>query len=197
MFPDCFIEGTGLTSFKKGSEYTICCILAVSALLLWWRRNDFGPQVFRLLLCSIVLTMVSELAFTVYVSVYGPANVVGHIVKVFSFYLVYKAIIETALVRPYDLIFRDLKLSQSALARANEELESKNTMFKNALAKIKTLSGMLPICASCKKICDDNGCWNHLESYISEHSDALFTHGYCPDCLKKAYEELEMVKKDG
>jgi PAS domain S-box-containing protein len=334
VFPDCFIEGVGLTPFKKGSEFAICLILAVSALLLLRRRNYFDPQVFRLLLGSIILTMVSELAFTFYVSVYGFSNFVGHILKIFSFYLVYKAIIETALVRPYDLIFLGLKQSQSALAEANGQLcESKrylsgiiqflpdatlvidlqgkvvawnqamerlsrvkaeemigkgdyeyaipfhgerrpilvdlvtqsdkeaeknyvkiewrgSTLFgetamrntqgemvylhctaaalhnsrgkiagaiesvrdvterkrseeererlidelQKALAKVNTLSGMLPICACCKMIRDDKGYWNQLEAYISNHADILFSHCLCPDCAAKAMKEIESLK---
>jgi PAS domain-containing protein len=57
--------------------------------------------------------------------------------------------------------------------------------LQNALAKIKTLSGMLPICSSCKKIRDDKGYWNQIENYISAHSRAEFTHGICPDCMER------------
>jgi PAS domain S-box-containing protein len=55
------------------------------------------------------------------------------------------------------------------------------------LAKVKRLRGLLPICASCKKIRDDKGYWNELEAYISEHSEAEITHGFCPDCMKRLY----------
>jgi hypothetical protein len=66
--------------------------------------------------------------------------------------------------------------------------------LKEAFAKIKTLSGMLPICASCRKIRDDKGCWSSLERYIGTHTDTVFSHGICPDCEKKAYAELEKLK---
>lgn len=64
------------------------------------------------------------------------------------------------------------------------------------LNEIKVLRGMLPICSYCKKIRDDKGYWNRIETYISEHADVQFSHGMCPDCEKKAYEELEKLKKD-
>jgi PAS domain S-box-containing protein len=64
----------------------------------------------------------------------------------------------------------------------------------DALANVKSLSGLLPICASCKKIRDDKGYWSQVESYIQKHSDATFTHGMCPDCVKKWYPDLV---KDG
>lgn len=67
--------------------------------------------------------------------------------------------------------------------------------LKDALAKVKQLSGLLAICASCKRIRDDEGNWNQMESYITEHSEAVFSHGMCPDCKKKAYEEWENFKK--
>ncbi len=74
------------------------------------------------------------------------------------------------------------KLRNVELSKANEDL-------KNALAQVKHLSGLLPICASCKKIRDDNGYWKQIESYISEHSEALFSHALCPECLKMLYPE--------
>lgn len=62
--------------------------------------------------------------------------------------------------------------------------------YEEAISRIKTLSGLLPICASCKKIRDDKGYWNHIENYIREHSEAEFTHGLCPDCIEKLYPGL-------
>jgi hypothetical protein len=65
--------------------------------------------------------------------------------------------------------------------------------LKEALSRIKTLKGLLPICAACKKIRDDKGYWNHIESYIRQHSEADFTHGMCPSCAQRLYAE-EQVK---
>ncbi|MGD9287203.1 MAG: PAS domain S-box protein [Desulfobacterales bacterium] len=62
--------------------------------------------------------------------------------------------------------------------------------LQDALDQIKVLSGILPICSSCKRIRDDRGCWNQLEIYIKENSEAVFSHGICPDCAKKIYPEL-------
>jgi hypothetical protein len=63
--------------------------------------------------------------------------------------------------------------------------------LQQALDNVKTLSGLIPICASCKKIRDDNGYWNQLEKYIIEHSDAQFTHGICPECTKNFFDDLK------
>jgi DNA-binding response OmpR family regulator len=60
-----------------------------------------------------------------------------------------------------------------------------------ALATVKTLTGLLPICSGCKKIRDDKGYWSQVESYVQKHSEATFTHSLCPDCVKKYYPELD------
>jgi DNA-binding NtrC family response regulator len=79
--------------------------------------------------------------------------------------------------------------------KAETEREQLIVELQTALARVKTLSGLLPICAGCKKIRDDKGYWNQIEVYISSHSEAEFSHGMCPDCEKKAYEELKMMKR--
>ena len=73
--------------------------------------------------------------------------------------------------------------------QTEEERERLVAELREALDKIKTLRGLIPICASCKKIRDDKGYWNQVESYVSEHSLAEFSHGICPDCAKKLYPE--------
>ncbi|MCG8688579.1 MAG: PAS domain-containing protein [Desulfobacterales bacterium] len=87
----------------------------------------------------------------------------------------------------------DRKQAEAEKSRLISELES-------ALTQIKTLSGMLPICSSCKKIRDDKGYWRQIETYIESHSQALFSHSICPDCSKKMYgdqpwfDELDLKK---
>lgn len=75
--------------------------------------------------------------------------------------------------------------------RAEEEREKLISELQDALANIKTLSGLIPICSSCKKIRDDKGYWNQLEKYIIGHSEAKFTHGICPECAKTFYEQIK------
>jgi PAS domain S-box-containing protein len=72
-----------------------------------------------------------------------------------------------------------------------EERESLIAEFEEVVAKVKLLSGFLPICASCKKIRDDKGYWQQIESYIKNHSEAQFSHSICPECIKKYYPKLE------
>lgn len=76
-----------------------------------------------------------------------------------------------------------LKMSLDRERALRENLEA-------ALAKVKLLSGLIPICSSCKKIRDDQGFWNQVESYVANHSEATFTHGICPDCARVLFPEI-------
>jgi len=78
--------------------------------------------------------------------------------------------------------------------RAEEERDVLVRQLQHALANIKTLHGLLPICSSCKKIRDDHGYWNQLETYIGAHTDAEFTHGLCPECIQKLYPDYARDK---
>ena len=79
--------------------------------------------------------------------------------------------------------------------RAQVEKDRLIVELKDALSKVKTLSGLLPICASCKKIRDDKGYWNQIEHYIRGHSEAEFTHSICPECAKKTLDEISNYDK--
>lgn len=78
---------------------------------------------------------------------------------------------------------------------AEEEREKLIRELQEAISKIKILSGLLPICASCKKIRNDQGYWEQIEIYIREHSEAEFSHGFCPECAEKLYPEYFKQKK--
>lgn len=301
LFPACFIEGEGLTPFKIVSEYIICFILICSFVFLVRRREKFDPKIMRLIAWSIICTIVSELSFTFYISVDGLSNLIGHFFKIFSFYLIYRAIIVTDLENPYRLLFYDLQKNQEELQiimdsspimifykdhqnkfirvnkalaeitglpkeaiegktgfeiypnqgknyweddkevidtgkpkigiiesidtatgtrwvqtdkvpyrdkneriigiigfaiditkrkRAEEELEEEYKRLKQALDEVKTLRGIVPICANCKKIRDDKGFWSQVDKYVSDHTEAKFSHGICPDCAKGLYPKL-------
>lgn len=298
IFPICFVEGAGLTRFKVISEYVICTILLIDIVLLVKYRNMFDAKVYQYLLGSYIFTIGSELAFTFYISNYGFSNLIGHYFKIISFYLIYKAIIEKALKKPYEIIFRELKINQEELQiimdsspimifykdlenkfirvnkalaeltglpkeamegktvfeiypnqakgyweddkevivsgkskigiiepiegetglrwvqtdkmpyrdkegriagiigfsiditerkQAEDALEEERRRLQQALDEVRTLRGIVPICASCKKIRDDKGYWNKVEKYISERTDAKFSHGICPECAKRLY----------
>jgi hypothetical protein len=121
IFPVCFIEGTGLTPFKIISEYIISAILVGSISTLFPKRREFDAGVLRWLYASIAVTVASELSFTLYTDPYGLANLIGHFLEIAAFFLIYKAIIETGLVRPYELLFRNLKQSEEQFRDLYEE----------------------------------------------------------------------------
>jgi len=96
------------------------------------------------------------------------------------------------------LIYNDKKEAVAAVSILQDVTESKKkeaeregliTELQEAIKKVKALSGLLPICSSCKKIRDDKGYWNQIDSYIRTHSEAEFSHSICPDCAKKLYPE--------
>ena len=125
FFPTCYVEGSGLTAFKRVSEYAILVLLALSAGILLRQRRRFDPGVFGMILASIVLTMAAELVFTLYVGLEGHLNLVGHCLKVASYWLLYTAIIETGFKRPFETLFRDLKSSERELLHARDRLEER------------------------------------------------------------------------
>jgi response regulator RpfG family c-di-GMP phosphodiesterase len=90
-----------------------------------------------------------------------------------------------------------IKRAEDALREKEREQEELVSQLKEALAEIKTLKGFIPICASCKKIRDDEGYWDQLEAYISKHTDAKFTHGLCLECAEKYRAEMKKLSEKG
>lgn len=137
VFPICLIEGQGLTPFKKISEYIICTLLILSLVCLQIRQNQFDGYILKLFRWMIILTIFGELAFTFYISNYGLSNLIGHLLKIGSFFLVYKAIIESGLKRPFELLFKELKRSEEDLKTINLNLNSEVTERKRAETQLR------------------------------------------------------------
>ena len=157
IFPVCFVEGVGLTPFKVASEYAICAILVAAIAFLKSRKEHLEPGVFRLLAASMAVSIASELAFTLYADVYGALNAAGHLLKILSFYICYKAVVVVGLQRPHKLLFRSLSESEKRLRKSEKKYrdlvegidegvwaidENANTVFVNrAMAE---MLGYLP-----------------------------------------------------
>jgi len=143
IFPTCFIEGLGLTPFKIISEYIINLIFLVSILILYKFRKEFNKKIFFLMIISISLTIVSELAFTFYVSVFDFSNLIGHIFKLVAFFFIYKAVIEIGLTNPFGILLRKLKMSEDSLRQKADDLEhtySEFTQIFNASLPLRVIS---------------------------------------------------------
>ncbi|MGM0501018.1 MAG: MASE3 domain-containing protein [Bacillota bacterium] len=123
IFPDCFITGEGLTTFKIVSEYVIVFLLLIVIALLYYHRSYFDQVMYRYLILSVLATITAELFFTLYISVFGISNIAGHLFKLLSFYFIYKAVIKQSLQRPYEALFASTMEAKEELAFKNRELE--------------------------------------------------------------------------
>lgn len=92
-----------------------------------------------------------------------------------------------SILRRIEDMSQELNLARAEIARRKAAEEA----LQKALSEVKTLRGLIPICSGCKKIRDDRGYWEKIESYLGRHSDAAFSHGICPDCMDKYYPELK------
>jgi signal transduction histidine kinase len=136
-FPTAFTDGVGLTPFKVASEYVISLILLLSISLLIRKHMEFSGNVVKLMASAMAVAIAAEMSFTLYTDVYGIANMIGHLLTVVSFYLIYKALIETGLTKPYDLLFRNLKQNETALTRHAAELTVVNNRLEQEIADRK------------------------------------------------------------
>ncbi len=133
-FPSCFVAGQGLTEFKIISEYVICAILTLNVLILNRLKHHFEPREYQLIHFSLLFMIAMELCFTQYVTdtMSDMFNELGHLFKIIAFYLIYKALVVTAIRKPINLLFHDLKISQDQLLEAQ------------ALAKVGRWEWQLP-----------------------------------------------------
>jgi signal transduction histidine kinase/CheY-like chemotaxis protein len=148
IFPACFVKGTGLTPFKRVSEYIISFLLALTLVLLWRKRRFFEHRVLLYMMAALACTIMGELAFTLYTDMFGIFNITGHFFKVASFFLIYKAAVQTALEDPYSLMFRNLVEREKDLEQARDSAliatRAKTEFLANMSHEIRTpLTGVL------------------------------------------------------
>lgn len=198
IFPVCFVEGIGLSLFKIISEYIISLFLLVSIFFLYRKRSDFDPDTFKLLVASIIITIFSEMAFTLYTHVFAFFNMLGHFLKIISFYLIYRAIIENGIVKPYALILRDIKQN-------NESLSKEITERKHAEEQVHKLSRAVEQSSSTVIITDSKGTieyvnpkFTQLTCYTPEEAigqdPSIMKSGKTPP---EVYKELWKTIKSG
>ncbi|WP_367866857.1 MASE3 domain-containing protein [Pedobacter sp. WC2423] len=122
IFPVCYLEGIGQTPFKITAEYVIIAMLFFAGFLLYSSRNSFSASVFRFLIVSLFFAILSEFCFTLYVSFFSVPAEIGHYAKLISFFLIYKANVETGFTKPTELIFKDLKDNEEKYRTLTENL---------------------------------------------------------------------------
>ncbi|TXT65047.1 MAG: putative Integral membrane sensor hybrid histidine kinase [Promethearchaeota archaeon] len=145
IFPDCYISGIGLTPFKIISEYIIILLLAIAILILYLEKRNYSKDLSILISLSLLSTIVSEFAFTLYINVYGFSNFIGHIFKILSFFFIYVGVIQIGLKDPMRVLFRQLKEREESLNQAynrtnfykNLFAHDINNIFQNILSSLE------------------------------------------------------------
>ncbi len=185
IFPECYSESTGLTAFKKNSEYAIILLLTGSLLLLQKYSGYFDSHVLRLMQVAILLTIAAELCFTRYVTPSDLANFLGHFFRIFSFYAIYRAVIETGLTRPYNMLFRELHAHR-------EELESK---VRERTAALQKNADSLQAEVAERRRAEEELLWElAVNRVMAQVSDALISRSFSiketGELIAKAAQEL-------
>ncbi|MCX7965686.1 MAG: diguanylate cyclase [Syntrophorhabdaceae bacterium] len=183
IFPDCYIEGRGLTLFKIVNEYIISIILFISIIMLLKFRNKFENLVLKYILWSIIFTILSELAFTFYIGVYDLSNMIGHYFKFISFYLIYKAIFQTGVARPYSFLLKDLKDNEALLKEAHSIAKIGHWVFDIKTGTRKWSDEIFKILGI-----------NPLEGELPLEKQKDFVH---PQDWDKYYETIQRAIKEG
>ncbi len=141
-FPNCYIEGQGLTAIKTGAEYAICLVLVIAMTRLYGRREQLDANMLRLMIGAMALTIAAEMAFTLYSDVYGLSNAAGHFLKVISFSLVYQALVRSTVTRPHTTIFRELGQAKEKLVQEGRQLHLLQ-QISDLFLESRTLDGTL------------------------------------------------------
>jgi PAS domain S-box-containing protein len=146
-FPTAFVDAAGpdhgLTMFKIVSEFLISGIFACSIVLLFRARSEFSRSVLNPVLAALAVAIAAELIFTLYSDAFGVSNMLGHLLVVVSFFLIYLAIVETGIRKPYDLLFRNLKQKETALSKEASELSRMNVRLVEEAAERKKVVNAL------------------------------------------------------
>lgn len=137
IFPECFVEDSGLTSFKVVSDYLICLLFLGAIGLLLINRGAFDSGVLRLIISSLALSIVMGLTFTFYTDPFGITNTLGHFFQIGSFYLAYLAYIETSVTKPQKILYRKLKQHEEKLAENLQQLDAANINLEKEIAERK------------------------------------------------------------
>jgi hypothetical protein len=172
IFPPCYIEGSGLTLFKRVSEYLIIAIFSSSFFLLLRRKNQFDGYIWKAVLIGIFLMMVSEFCFTLYFDVYGFYNMLGHYFRLLSVFIFSRAVLFIGLLHPFQMLFRDLGNKNDELSK---EIASRKLSEEAALKEKAFLDELFFSAPESIVIIDKDG----IILKVNAEFSAMF--GYSPD----------------
>lgn len=174
-----FIALTVISLLTTGMVVTVPFSFLITALLAW----DFG------LAASLTWLVAARclVPAVLFLSGTGAYHLVPQARGAWLTLLVSSLLVETALT----LLIVRLKTVNGDLQQSKQSLETANVELQSALDEVKELRGFLPICAWCKNVRDVSGNWEQIESYVSRHSRATFTHGVCPKCLEEQMQQID------
>ena len=143
LFPVCYVEGSGLTSFKVIAEYFIVLVIICSLILIRHNRHKFDKMVYQMMVAAMITTIATELTFTLYVDVYGVLNILGHVLKILSFIFIYNALVSASLIRPYETMFRQLEREKRAVENSEKQLNNTNAKQEALIKNISDVIGIV------------------------------------------------------
>jgi hypothetical protein len=162
-------------------------ILAVTACLIAVAAWSYGPRV-----AIPVMLLANAATAALFVHFAGPEGVLTlHPLRVLIPIALMESFLLIGLSSVRRLELRQL-VAEAELRRKNAQLEAVNAQLEAALAEVRELRGLVPICAWCKSIRDMDGAWDRLESYLIRHSRATLTHGVCPECLDRQMAQVSV-----
>lgn len=154
VFPVCFASGIGFTPFKIVSEYVVALVMVFSIVCLVYKQKELSRDMFYYLILSFSTSIIAEISFTLYTDIYDIPHILGNMMRLMSYYFIYKALVETSLLAPYKMVLMmndELESNNSILIKTNEILKneiSERTKAEAALSqseeKYRTLSESIP-----------------------------------------------------
>ena len=159
----------GYIDYVTGYDIGISAFyLAPIGLVVWFMRSKKSAGIYMAIITSVTVTASNLLA--------------GQMIRYYAVEI-WNTVVHFAFFAISALLIYEVRSNLDKREKLINELQQ-------ALDQVKTLSGLLPMCSSCKKIRDDQGYWNQVEVYISDHSEAEVSHGLCPDCAQKLYPKV-------
>lgn len=144
IFPNCYIEGYGLTYFKKYSQFLICLMLLIFTYYINLITKFKKRIEYRIFTLSIFFKILSQMSFVFYIGVYDYSNFIGHIMKFISFYFLYKALFVSVIINPHSVLFKNLNLKAMELKNKNDELALTKIKIEEDYLKYQKLVEFLP-----------------------------------------------------